>query len=84
MPMGWEGGWQIAAGPTIEADWEAESGETWTVPIGIGIEKTTKFGDTPWNFALEAHYYVVQPDTFGPEFLLEFDVTPAAAYLILP
>ncbi len=70
------GGWQIAAAPVIEADWEAESGETWTIPIGIGVEKTTKFGDTPWNFALEAHYYVEQPDSFGPELLLVFTITP--------
>jgi hypothetical protein len=70
------GGWQIAAGPTIEADWEADSAHTWTVPIGIGIEKTTLIGNTPWNFSLEAHYYVEQPDSFGPEFLLIFQITP--------
>lgn len=45
------GVWQFAAGPTIEADWEADSANTWTVPIGIGIEKTTKFGSTPWNIS---------------------------------
>lgn len=73
------GGWQLAAGPTIEADWEADSSNTWTVPIGIGIEKTTKIGNTPWNFALEAHYYVEQPDSFGPEFLLVFQITPVIA-----
>ena len=70
------GGWQIAGGPTIEANWEANSSEIWTVPIGIGIEKTTLIGNTPWNFALEAHYYVEQPDSFGPEFLFIFQVTP--------
>ena len=73
------GGWQLAAGPTIEADWEADSSNTWTVPIGIGIEKITKIGNTPWNFALEAHYYVEQPDSFGPEFLLVFQITPVIA-----
>ena len=73
------GGWQLAAGPTIEADWEADSSNTWTVPIGIGIEKTTKIGNTPWNFSLEAHYYVEQPDSFGPEFLLVFQITPVIA-----
>jgi len=73
------GGWQFAAGPTIEADWEADSSNTWTVPIGIGIEKTTKFGSTPWNISLEAHYYVEQPDSFGPEFLLVFQITPVIA-----
>jgi len=70
------GGWQIAAAPIIEADWEADQGDTWTVPIGIGIEKTTYFGSTPWNFALEVHHYIEQPDSFGPEFLLVFQITP--------
>ena len=73
------GGWQIAASPTIEADWEADSAHTWTVPVGIGIEKTTLIGNTPWTFALEAHYYVEQPDSFGPEFLFVFSITPVLA-----
>ncbi len=77
------GGWQFGAAPTIEADWEANSDNTWSVPIGVGISKTIKSSRISWTFALEAHYYVVQPDTFGPEFLLEFDITPAAAFLII-
>lgn len=78
------GGWQLAAGPTIEADWEADSSNTWTVPIGIGIEKTTKFGSTPWKFSLEAHYYVEQSDSFGPELLLIFQITPVIANPFAP
>ena len=78
------GGWQFGSAPTIEADWEANSDNTWSVPVGIGVSKTIKSGSISWTFALEAQYYVVQPDTFGPEFLLEFDITPAAAFLIVP
>lgn len=70
------GGWEIAAGPTIEADWEANKGDTWTVPVGIGIGKTTKFGNTPWSVALEVDYYVEQPNSFGPKLLLVFTITP--------
>jgi hypothetical protein len=77
------GGWLFGAAPTIEAVWEANSDNTWAVPVGIGVSKTIKSGSISWTFALEAHYYVVQPDTFGPEFLLEFDITPAAAFLYL-
>jgi hypothetical protein len=78
------GGWQFAAGPTVEADWEANSSNTWTVPIGIGIEKTTRIGSTPWKFSLEAHYYVEQPDSFGPELLLIFQITPVITNLFAP
>lgn len=77
-------GWQFGAAPVIEADWEANSDNTWSVPVGIGISKTIKSGSISLTFALEANYYVVQPDTFGPEFLLEFDITPAAAFLTVP
>jgi hypothetical protein len=78
------GGWQFAAAPTIEADWEANSSNTWTVPIGIGIEKTTRIGSTPWKFSLEAHYYVEQPDSFGPEFLFIFQISPVIANPFAP
>ena len=74
-------GWQFGAAPTIEAAWKENSNNAWSVPVGIGISKTIKSGSLSWTFALEAHYYVVQPDTFGPELLLEFGITPAAAFL---
>ncbi len=76
MHMDWEGGWRCAAGPTIVADGEANSANTWSVPLGIGISKTTKFGNIPWKFTLETRYYVEQSDSFGHEFLLKFESTP--------
>lgn len=76
-------GWQFGATPTIEADWEANRDNTWAVPIGMGISNTIKSGSISWTFNLEAHYYVLQPDTFGPEFLLKFEITPAAAFLVV-
>lgn len=69
-------GWQIAASPVITYDWEADSDEAWTVPVGIGLAKTTKLGDKPWKFQAQVHYYVEQPDVFGPEWLLKFSFTP--------
>lgn len=29
-------GWQIGAGPTITYDWNAQSGDRWNVPVGLG------------------------------------------------
>ena len=33
-------GWQIESNPIILYDWEAVSGNEWTVPIGAGVSKT--------------------------------------------
>lgn len=69
----------IGAGPNIIANWEQSSGNEWTVPIGIGYNKTIQFGKIPVRFALEAHYSVVTPDdVVGAEWDIRFMVIPAA------
>ena len=40
-------GWAIASVPLITANWDAESGQQWTVPMGAGISRTTVFSDGP-------------------------------------
>ena len=69
-------GQQIFASPTITFDWEADSDNDWTVPVGIGYEKTTKLGSRPFKFAVELNYYIEQPDSFGPVWLLIFSASP--------
>ncbi len=69
-------GWQLASSPVLSYDWKADSDDAWTVPIGFGAAKTTKIGNTPWKFQLQVQKYVVQPDTFGPDWLVKFTVTP--------
>ena len=70
------GGWQIAASPVAAYDWKADGDEALTLPIGFGVAKTTKIGEQPWKFALQVQKFVVQPDTFGPDWLVKFTVTP--------
>lgn len=70
------GGWQILSGPVITYDWKAASGERLSLPLGTGIAKTTKIGDTPWRFQVELQYYIEQPDSFGSEWSLTFDFRP--------
>jgi hypothetical protein len=48
-------GWAIAFSPIITANWDAPSGEEWTVPLGVGITKTTAFNRRP--ISLSVHYY---------------------------
>jgi hypothetical protein len=40
-------GWAAASAPLITANWDAPSGEEWTVPLGVGITKTTVFNGRP-------------------------------------
>ncbi|TGD71311.1 hypothetical protein E4634_18745 [Mangrovimicrobium sediminis] len=69
-------GWQLRSGPTFAYDHEAESGQRWTFPVGVGINKTAILGKTPWKFGLEYWKYVEAPDTFGPDYQIRFVVAP--------
>lgn len=68
--------WQIGATPNITANWQADKGNRWTVPLGIGINKTVKIGRLPVRFGIEVHKTVVQPDTFGEDWAMRFVVIP--------
>ncbi|MEM9058913.1 MAG: hypothetical protein AAGD13_00495 [Pseudomonadota bacterium] len=72
-------GWQVGAGPTITYDWNGATGDRWNVPVGLGISKTTRLFGLPIKFNAEVDYSVVRQDTFGPEWLLKFNVTPVIA-----
>jgi hypothetical protein len=52
----------LTSAPIITADWEAESGEKWLVPIGLGIGQITRFGNQPVNLQAAFYYNVERPD----------------------
>ncbi len=62
--------------PNIQYDWEADSDEAWTVPIGFGYQNVTKVGNTAIKYGLEFQYYVVQPDEFGPQWNVRLIFVP--------
>ncbi len=66
----------IGFGPNIIADWTADSDQRWTVPVGMGFNKTVKIGPLPVKIGLEAYYYVESPDNFGPDWGLRFIFSP--------
>ena len=68
--------WSIGAGPSITYDWEAESGDRWTVPIGLGVTKTVRVGKLPMKLRAEVHYSGVQPDSYGDAWNIRRQVTP--------
>jgi hypothetical protein len=68
----------IGAGPNIIANWEQDNDNTWTVPIGFGINKTFQFGNVPVRFGLEYHHSIIQPDDIvSSDWNVRFYVIPA-------
>ena len=56
-------GWALAFAPLLTADWDADAGHgKWTVPLGLGISRTTVFNRRPMTIGLHYYYNVVQPD----------------------
>jgi hypothetical protein len=69
----------IGASPNIIANWEQDSDDAFTVPVGIGLVKTFQFGKIPVRIGGEIHYSVVQPDNVaGAEWNFRFYFIPAA------
>jgi hypothetical protein len=60
-------GLYLNTAPIFTANWEAEDGQQWTVPLGAGIGKIVKLGGKlPLNLQAGYYFNVVSPD-FGPE-----------------
>ena len=65
------GGWYLITDMIITANWNADSGQRWTVPLGGGIGKLFKIGNQPINSRIEAYYNVEKPDA-GPDWQTVF------------
>jgi hypothetical protein len=48
--------------PVITANWKGDSGNKWTVPLGLGIGQIVRFGKLPANLQASAYYNVERPD----------------------
>jgi hypothetical protein len=68
--------WSVGAGPSITYNHEAESGDRWTVPVGLGVTKTVRVGRLPMKLRAEVHYSVVRPDSYGDAWNFRLQVTP--------
>ena len=66
-------GWTVGSSPIGFYNWESSE---WTIPINLSASETVIIGKTPWKFELEANYYVEQPDAFGPQVMIGFNISP--------
>jgi len=55
-------GWYLISDMVLTANWYAESGNQWTVPVGAGAGKLFNIGKQAMNTRLEAYANVVKPD----------------------
>jgi hypothetical protein len=66
-------GWALGTAPIVTANWEAESGEQWTVPWGLQLSRITRLGSQPVNLLL-GYYVNSEHPTGGPEEQVRFQI----------
>lgn len=69
-------GMSIGMGPNISINWEAEDGNKITFPIGLGVTKTVKWGNTPWKLRIEPQYSIIKPDDYGTLWNVRIQIAP--------
>lgn len=52
----------LSFSPIITANWEEDSSQRWTVPLGLGLGQIMKLGQQPVNVQAGAYYNVERPD----------------------
>ena len=55
-------GWYLISDMVITSNWDAPSGQRWTVPVGGGVGKLLKIGSQMINLRTEAYYNVERPE----------------------
>ena len=67
-------GWYVTSAPVITANWKADSGEKWTVPLGGGVGRVMHWGKQPVNLKAAVYGNVVKPDD-GPDYNVQLSLT---------
>ena len=66
-------GLYLVSAPIMTANWDADSGDRWTIPVGGGIGKIFKIGKQPVNGQVSAYYNVEKPK-FGADWQLRLQL----------
>jgi hypothetical protein len=66
-------GTYLSFSPLVTANWEAKSGQQWTVPVGLALGQILRLGQQPVNAQLGAYYNAIRPD-IGPEWQLRLQI----------
>ena len=66
-------GWYLLTDLIITANWDLDSSDIWTVPLGGGFGKLFKIGEQAINARTEAYYNVEKPDN-APDWQWGFQI----------
>lgn len=69
-------GMSIGMGPNISINWEASDGNKVNLPIGLGITKTVKWGDSPWKLRFEPQYAIIKEKDYGSKWNVRVQIAP--------
>jgi hypothetical protein len=64
-------GWYFSSAPINTANWEQDTGEEWTVPVGGGFGKVFRIGNQPINISLTGYKNIEHPAN-GAEYQIRF------------
>jgi len=65
--------WYLTSAPIITANWEADSDNRWTIPLGGGVGKIFKIGKQPVNTQVSAYKNIESPE-FGGEWQIRLQL----------
>lgn len=66
-----DNGWFLLTDRVLTANWQADSDNRWTVPVGGGVGRVFKIGSQAINSRLEAYYNIETPDG-APDWTINF------------
>jgi len=69
-----EDGWALVSSPIIAANWQADSDDRWTIPVGGGVSKLFTVGAQPVTATAQVYYNVERPD-FAPDWQLRIGIS---------
>ncbi|MCL5779249.1 hypothetical protein M1105_20010 [Limibaculum sp. FT325] len=70
------GGWSLNSSSVLLYNHNTDD---WTIPLNAGVFKTVMIGGIPVKLGAEFNYFVKQPDAFGPDWQVSFNITPVLA-----
>jgi len=67
-------GWSFGINSEAVANWKADGGERWTVPINLSVSKVLKLGQKPISMGAGPRFYAKTP-TGGPSWGFRWNIT---------
>ena len=68
--------WFLVSAPVITANWNAQSGQKWVVPVGGGVGRRLGPELSPWAVSVQGYVNAIKPDG-APDWVMRLSVVAA-------